>query len=360
MSTDRDEVKALLSGSIETLARELAPDGYRSGRYWMAKCPWRPDRNGGSFWITISGAYAGAWKDAAGGDEDKGDVFNLIDRAIGLNGDFRDILRWARGWLGIGDMPAEERARRAAHFAGQQRQADADAAEQLERYRRRAKALFVEARRQPFVGSVAERYLRSRGIDVRQLRDHKGKPRLPGAIGSLAATKHHESGRDWPCLVALMTAADGTAAAIHRTFIAPDGSGKASVRPARKIWPSFDGATIRLWRGSSGLDVNAAAANGLIETLVLCEGVEDGLSLALASPEFRIWCAGTLGNLSKIALPACIDDVIVVADNDWGKPQAMRALDHALDCLSSQGASVRVARSHIGKDANDALRGVSG
>jgi DNA primase len=131
------------------------------------------------------------------------------------------------------------------------------------------------------------------------------------------------------------------------------------VRPVRKIWPSFKGAAIRLWRGDSGLSIERAAAHGLRETLVLCEGVEDGLSLAMALPECRIWAVGTLGNIGAQVLPECVDDVIVCADNDWGKPQAERQLTQALARLSAQGVEVRVARSHVGKDVNDALRGAA-
>lgn len=346
-SNDRDEIKVLLLGNMDSVARHFAPDGYRSGRYWMAKCPWRADRSGGSFWITVSGGYAGAWKDAA--TDEKGDVFALIDKAIGLNGDFRAVMQWARCWLGIGDMPAGEREARAAKLQAARQHAEADEAKQMEKNRRRAKAIFLEARKSQFVGSVADVYLQSRGIDVTQL------GRMPGALGFLPAARHHETNAEWPCLVALMTAHDGSVAAVHRTFLDRDGAGKAPVRPARKIWPSFAGAAIRIWRGESRMDIKDAAAQGLRETLILCEGVEDGLSLALAMPQHRIWCAGSLGNLAKITLPECVDDCVVVADNDWGKPQAERQFDKALDALMRQDRTVRVARSHVGKDVNDAL-----
>lgn len=355
---DKDDVKALLLAQIDTLARELAPDGHRAGRYWMARCPWRADRNAGSFWITLHGAYAGAWVDAA--SDDKGDVFRLIDKAVGLNGDFVAVMKWSRGWLGIGTMSEAERRQRVSVAARAREEAEAGHAEAREKNRRRAQAYYINARKHAFSGSPADLYLKSRGIDVSAMRDKTGRPRVPGAIGYLPAMMHWETQTEWPCLAACMTAPDGTFSAIHRTFLKTDGSNKAPVRPARKIWPSgYLGSAIRIWRGETGMDVKDAAACGVRETLLICEGVEDGLSLALACPQFRIWCAGTLGNLGRIVLPECIDDVVVVADNDWGKAQAEKALDAALDHFASQGVSVRVARSHIGKDVNDALRGMA-
>jgi hypothetical protein len=125
------------------------------------------------------------------------------------------------------------------------------------------------------------------------------------------------------------------------------------------MWPSYAGGAIRLARGETGMTPGEAAKHGLLDTLCLCEGVEDGLSIALACPELRVWATCALGNLGQIRLPECCAEVIVAADNDWGKPQAMRQLEAAIVALRAQGRPVRVARSAIGKDANDALRGVA-
>jgi hypothetical protein len=55
-------------------------------------------------------------------------------------------------------------------------------------------------------------------------------------------------------------------------------------------------------------------------------------------------------------LPECAGEVIVCADNDWGKPQAQRSLDQALAALARQGRrKIKLAKSPIGKDVNDAL-----
>ncbi len=110
--------------------------------------------------------------------------------------------------------------------------------------------------------------------------------------------------------------------------------------------------------------VTSATSVGLIITWVmrpspapcLCEGVEDGLSIALAVPEFRIWCSYSLSNLGNIAVPKCAGKVIVACDNDWGKPGAEAQLARALEALKAQGVPVFEARSPLGKDFNDCLR----
>jgi hypothetical protein len=345
---DTADVKALLQARIESLVKELAPDGRRAGAYWIARNPTRDDRQAGSFWIKISGA-PGAWRDEATGD--KGDVIGLVQYITGL--DFKGAMQWSRDWLGLARLD-DATVRDARRQVETSREDDARRhAQLLEKNRRRAFAQWLAAA-EDLEDTPVARYLRTRGIDLARL------ARPPGAL-RFAARRHLETGLTFPAMLALMTGPDPTGAsegvpyAVHCSFLADDGLGKAPVRPARKIWPSYVGATIRLTRGETGLTPREAAAHGLRDTLCLCEGVEDGLSLALAAPELRVWAAGTLGNLQHVTLPECCGEVIVAVDNDWGKPQAARQLEAGLDALARQGRPVRIARSHFGKDANDAL-----
>lgn len=360
------EIKALLQSRVLALAQELAPDGRRNGAYWMARNPTRADRHAGSFFVWISGGAAvGAWKDMAGdsdaGGADTGDVIDLIRycKGLGPRGSKEataEAIKWAKDWLGIARMPEGERRAIVQRQAERTAAVDADAVERAAKARKAAMATFIASKKAPFAGSPADRYLASRGIDVRRL------GRMPGALGWLDASKHFETGTTWPVMVAGFTGdVDGqeTIVAVHRTFLAPDGSGKAPVEPQRKIWPAFAGASIRLWRGGTRMSVDEAARHGIRETLVIAEGVEDGLTIALAAPELRVWAAGSLGNIARIVLPECVDEVVVLRDNDWGKPQAARAFAKAIDALVRQERKVRVASATIGKDVNDQLRGVT-
>lgn len=348
MRTDAGEIKALLLAQIEALARELVPDGHRAGNYWIGRNPMRADANIGSFWVNLSGQMQGLWHDAATGET--GDMLRLIERVHGLR-TFPEALKWASEWLRLGSMPAEHVQATVESVAARRAREEKEAAGRLVKARRAAHAIYLKSKMEDFLGSPADAYLRGRGIEVARL------GRMPGCLGWIGSCEHRETQTHWPAMVALFTSDDNKPAAIHRTWLSAGGKGKAPVEPARKIWPSFRGAAIRLWRGDSRMSVDQAAKQGLLETLVLCEGVEDGLSMALARPDLRIWCAGSLGNLAEITLPACCDRVVLLADNDWGKPQAQKLFDKAIAALTAQGARVSVARSHVGKDANDALRG---
>lgn len=345
---DVAELKALLAGRMFDLARELAPDGRRQGRYWMARNPTRDDRRAGSFWITVDGPMAGAWKDAA--TDEKGDVLGLISYTMKID-QFPAVLKWARGWLGIDEMPEAQRRQAREDAVARRRRAEADAAVELARSRRQALAIWLDARAD-LSGSPVERYLAGRGIAM-------GALAQPPRALRCGQRFHRENGGEWPAMIACMTGPDDTLWALHTTFLARDGSGKAPVDPPRKIWPSFSGACVRLAKGETGLAPRRAAEQGLLDTLVICEGIEDGLSIALACPELRVWAAGSLGNLANVMLPQCAAEVVVAADNDWGKPAAEAQLDKALAALAAQGRRVSVARSPIGKDLNDALRGIS-
>lgn len=347
-SSDVGDVKALLQTRVESLVKELCPDGRRAGRYWLARCPWRDDQHAGSFWVMLA-RYPGAWRDEATGE--KGDVLRLIEKAKGLG--FADAMKWARDWLGIEQL-TDTRIREArAHVQAMHGADEVRAAELLDRNRGRALAQWLKAS-EDLAGTPVATYLATRGIDLAALANP------PSAI-RFAPRRHIETGHTLPAMLALMVGPDPTgkreamAYAVHCTFLKPDGSGKANVAPVRKMWPSYTGGAIRLARGETNRSPTEAKKLGLLDTLCLCEGVEDGLSIALACPELRVWAVGALGNLGKIRLPDCAGDVIVAADNDWGKPQAARLLETGVAALVAQGRKVSIARSFVGKDANDAL-----
>lgn len=341
------EIKALLQDRIADLCRTLAPDGRRSGAYWIARNPARDDHKPGSFWIKLSNT-AGAWRDEATGD--KGDVLQLVAYCQRL-ADFASTIAWAKDWLGLASVDPQTLARTRRRIEKKRAAAEAEAAERLARQRKAAKAQWLAAA--PIAGTLAERYLLGRGIPLADL----AQP--PRALRCGTRT-HKESGQELPAMLACVTGPDETFWALHATFLRPDGCGKAAVDPARKIWPSYRGGAIRLSKGETKLRPREAAAEGLLDTLALTEGIEDGLSVALACPELRVWAAGALGNLGAIRVPECSAEVVVCADNDWGKPGAERQLAAALEALARQGRPVKVARSPIGKDVNDALRGVAG
>ena len=345
------DIKALLQRDVEGLARRLAPDGYRSGRYWIARNPTRDDHKPGSFWIILSGTSPGVWKEEASGET--GDVIAFVKYCNRFER-LADALDWARNWLGLAHGPVNPKVLELARRDAANRKANDEkrAAEELGLNRRRAHALWLDGTKD-IRGTAVEAYLEHRGIDLGAL------PRLPGAIRALASHRHRESETTWPCMVAVMSSPGLPFTAVHRTWLARDGRGKAPVTPNKKIWPSFNGAAIHLARGETGLPAEDAVKRGMVDRILLCEGIEDGLSVAMCAPELRVWAVGTLGNLAHVKVPDCCHEIIVAADNDWGKPQAEALLRRGLEALAAQRRPVRVARAAVGKDFNDQLQGAA-
>jgi hypothetical protein len=84
------------------------------------------------------------------------------------------------------------------------------------------------------VGTVAETYLRGRGITCP----------LPVDALRFHPACWHSSGKHIPAMVARVLGSDGYA--IHRTYLKPDGSGKADVDPAKAMLGNCAGGAVQL------------------------------------------------------------------------------------------------------------------
>lgn len=114
-----------------------------------------------------------------------------------------------------------------------------------------AQKLWNEAK--PIDGTLGARYLHRRGIDCA----------LPDSL-RFHGNCRHPSGSYFPAMIARVDGCD--AFAVHRTYLSPDGT-KASIEPAKAMLGSVLGGAVHL-----------TACAG--DRLVICEGIETGLSLA--------------------------------------------------------------------------------
>jgi putative DNA primase/helicase len=198
-----------------------------------------------------------------------------------------------------------------------------------EEARRVATALSIWRVAVPANGTLITKYLTSRGLEVSPpptLRFHPGLK--------------HPSGGVWPCMVALVARGpDGAPLAIHRTFLACDGSGKAPVKPQRMMLGPCRGGAVRL------------AEPG--DVLMVGEGIETCLAAMQASGH-SAWAALSTSGLRYLDLPAGIRDVIVLADGDEAGEAAAGACAYR---WKREGRRVRVARPPRGLDFNDLLLG---
>lgn len=355
------DVKAELLRRLPSLVRELAPEGASKGGYWIAKNPTRADRHAGSFWIRLNGSAAGVWKEEAGGEG--GDVINLIAYVLGHT-DRKDTYAWCLAWLGwgpstgsgSGPSAAELEARRQAHAAERAR---LEAAERKAKATNAAKArswwLHAEA---DLAGTPVQKYLERRGLPLSAFR------RLPGALRYQPAgewvDRHGEVHERPHTMLAAMVDGAGEIRAVHRTYLTADGEklARADSGAAKMIWPSFAGLVIRLGRAKGAWTPERAAAKGLTFPLLLSEGIEDGLTGHLASPDAFAWAAGSLGNMGNVPLLACFSRIVILGQNDEGP--AAEQFGKVLRRLRDRGAPpILVARSWVGKDANDLLMGAA-
>ena len=179
----------------------------------------------------------------------------------------------------------------------------------------------------PARGTLVETYLAARGIRVA----------VPDSLRFHAALPH-PSGGTWPAMLALVTnGRDGAPMAVHRTFLARDGSGKAPVRPARMMLGPCGGGAVRL--ADAG------------DVTMIGEGIETCLA-AMQAGNLPAWAALSTSGLRGLDLPDDMHDVIVLADGDLAGEASAEA---AALRLKRQGRRVRIARAPQGMDFNDLL-----
>ena len=286
--------------TAETIAKALS--GRKAGSAWMALCPAHEDREP-SLSIT---------------DADNGKV--LVHCHAGC--DQRDVIAALRA-RGIWSDAGRRHGKMIGSQSGQTNEPNQADAKRIKA------ALRMWGATVPAPGTLVESYLRSRKIVIP----------VPATLRFHAAMKH-PSGQQWPTMVALVTrGADGSALAVHRTFLAHDGHDKAPVEPAKMMLGPCRGGAVRL--GPIG------------DRLMIAEGIETALSAMQATAQ-AAWAALSTSGLRTLELPADVRDVVVLADGDESGEAAAR--DAALR-WRGEGRRVRIARPPRGLDFNDLLRG---
>jgi putative DNA primase/helicase len=276
--------------------------GRKVGSGWMARCPAHDDRNP-SLSIRARGDGKVLVRCHAGCTQAK------------VIGGLR-----ARGLWGQNDHRLFDRAAR---------QVAANDWPDRDERKRTERALAIWQSATPANDTLVETYLYSRGLHIP----------LPPTLRFHPGLKH-PSGGLWPAMVALvMRGSDGAPIAIHRTFLARDGAGKAPVEPQKMMFGPCRGGAVRL--GPLG------------EVLMVGEGVETCLA-AMQATGHPAWAALSTSGLRTLDLPDFVRDVIVLADGDDPGEAAARACAWR---WKREGRRVRIARPPQGMDFNDMLMG---
>ena len=345
---DIQTIVGLLHAQMPALCDRLGLHGQRKGPHITLPNPMGGPGKVGSFFITQRGPKAGMWKDFSGGEW--GDALDLIAR-LECAGSKSEAIRWARQWLGIDAADPALMERKRAEVA--QRAAVVKDQADAEELQKRAGAQRMWLAAQPVIaGTPVDAYLRGRGIDLSVL------PRQPRALRYHPDLWNEESQRKWPALVTAVTDAAGDHVSTHRVWLEVQRDGRVTKAPLEKpkmVLAGYAGACIRLWKGASNKSLRHAPPG---ETVDITEGIEDGLSVVVSAPEYRVLAAISLSNMSGIELPPAITTVRLWRQRDTSNA-AIRAADRAVQAHVAAGRTVLLPEIPAAfKDVNDLLRGV--
>jgi hypothetical protein len=350
------ELRELLIARCPGLITSLVPGCRREGNVFSAPNPTRPPERAGSFKIWFNGA----WKEYDA--DEKGDILDLLAYVDNHDPKSREGRRHAinRAKEILGLQGADRVRVAAARKSAAERQAK-QIEEQMQRELRIARRV-QDILRDSFPvdpadgDSIVVRYLKGRGINPALVRNRCMPlllhPDLP----------HWTEGWRGPALVSPVMQRDGAKAGVHCVFLEEraNDDGEIIVKKARLNSPKLmlgvvKNGVVPLTFGASGLSLGEAAARGLSDIVILCEGRETGEALACAAPEARVWCCLSLSNMANAPInhPA-VKGVALALENDI-KPQALRMREKAIEQLEAHGKKLILMKPHAGNDFADLM-----
>lgn len=318
MADSASDLAHRLAREAEAVCRHYLSNGRRQGRYWIVG----DVRNtpGRSMFVRLSGpdsgpGAAGHWTDAASAEH--GDLLDLIRESCGFT-DFRDVADEARRFL---SLPRAEPRRSPKPPRTPVRAGSPEAARRL------------VAMSQPIRGTLVETYLNNRGIeavhDAGALRFH---PRCYYRPDEVSPTE------TWPAMIAAVIDLAGAITGAHRTWLAPDGSGKAPIDTPRRAMGDLLGHAVRF---GTARDVMAAG-----------EGIETMLSLRQVMPELPMAAALSANHLAALLLPTTLRRLYIARDDD---PAGHRATARLTERAKAAGIEALTLTPALG-DFNEDLR----
>jgi hypothetical protein len=259
---------------------------------------------------------AGRWMDAASSEH--GDLLDVIRESCGLV-EFREVAEEARRFLAL-PHPEPRAAPRPPAPVGSPEA---------------ARRLWAISR--PIAGTLAEAYLRGRGI---------------ANLGGCEALRFHprcwyrgddDDPRDqlrdaWPALIAAVTALDGAITGVHRTWLDPASACKAPVSTPRRAMGLLLGNGVRF--------------GGAVDAMVAGEGLETILSLRQVMPSMAVVAGLSASHLAALELPIGLRRLYIARDDDLA---GRRAVESLIDHARAVGVEAMTLMPELG-DFNEDLR----
>lgn len=180
------------------------------------------------------------------------------------------------------------------------------------------------------VGTPAESYLRRRGIVME----------LPPCL-RFSRIRYGSRGVLHPALICAITGPGGDITGIQRTYLTEDG-GKAAFKKVKLSLGRVRGGAIHLGPAS--------------DTMIVTEGLEDGLTLMQALTQ-SVWVAAGTSMLPAMEFPDTVREIVIGADGDAPGETAARK---AAAAFAATGRAVRImCPTPPYKDFNAELMGKS-
>ena len=316
MPRDASELARRLAREAEAVCRHYLSNGRRQSHYWTVG----DVRNtpGRSMFVRLSGpesgpGAAGHWTDSALAEY--GDLLDVIRESCGFH-DFRDVADEARRFL---RLPRAEPRPTPKPVRTPVATGSPEAAQRLIAISR------------PIRRTLVETYLCNRGIktvhDAGALRFHPCCYYRP-YDGSSTETR--------PAMIATVTDLSGVITGAHRTWLAPDGLGKAPVDTPRRAMGCLLGNAVRF-----------GAAH---DVLAVGEGIETMLSLRYAAPAIPMAAALSANHLAALLLPPTLRRLYIARDADAAGGAALAALTARADAVGIEALSLSPRMGDFNED----------
>ena len=314
---DAAELAHRLGEHAEAVCRHYLSNGRRSGNYWQVGDV--RNASGRSLFVRLRHSPKGPpgkWTDAATGEH--GDLLDIIRESMGRV-DFKAVADEARIFLAMPRPEPEQRSSRPGATTVPTGSPEA------------SRRLFAMS--QPIPGTLVESYLRGRGITI-----FHGTGSLRFHPRCYYRPEDHGPTETWPAMIAAVTDLSGHQTGAHRTWLNPEGNGKAPLDTPRRAMGDLLGHAVRF-----GVPTSVMAAG---------EGIETTLSLRCALPDMAMAAALSAAHLGAILFPPTLQRLYVIRDND---PAGDSARDTLAERAREAGIEAIVLSPEL-KDFNDDLR----
>lgn len=342
------EICCCLNQHIADVVSYLGLNGNRNGDSLWVRNPCRNDHNP-SLQIRLGGQAVGKWKDQ--GIDIKGDALELLQYV--LNTTKAEAIKIAKGIIGLNDADSNVALIKPVihEFTSVDPWIQLDEFINSKEYNQIKQTFFVEAQ-EDVVHSPVYSYLNGRGIDLKKLKRIPASLRFgPQVYCSATKTK-------LPAMLWLFRRWDGQFCGLHITYLDQvDGKWVKYTRDgvkAKIIRGKMACCFIPLARGRTG---KSLSENDHGDSVLICEGIETGLSIALAHPDERVIAAGSVSNIKNVRLPNDIRNVCLCMDNDGIDAGTVSVYETAASEFEKQGRSVfKMLPENGHKDFNDWLQ----